>query len=379
MHNDDMAPSLSPEAAAKAAGREAGMRKGRGDGYRIGMMQGGLAAIPPIELPRRALRVIYVTAGIGVPYPALDAAVIEALRANVSDTVVASPSDDVAALATRERPDLVLALNGTVFPAGQVEQLRRQGIRTAIWFTDDPYYTDWTSAIATRYDYVFTLELSCVAYYASLGCTRVCYLPFGAEPSLFHPRHVGQEYQSDICFIGTGFWNRIDLIDRLMPHLRGRKVVIAGWWWDRLKHFKELEGSIRLGDWMSPEETASYYNGAKVVINLHRSIDDDTINANQIKLPAHSPNPRTFEIAACGTLQLSDQRHDLGNWYRADEEIAIFASFEELAVKLEHYLSDEEARRRVALRGLLRTRRDHTYDTRLRALLEHVFPGGGGI
>lgn len=364
----------SSSQAAAAAGREAGLSKGRSDGYRIGLMQGGLAGVPAAPPPRLAVRVLYVTAGIDVPYPALDAAVIEALRAVALETLVASPSEDVAALAARERPDLALVLNGVVLPPEQVAQLRRLGIRTAVWFTDDPYYLDWTSEIAPRYDYVFTLEQGCVSYYESLGCANVKYLPFAAAPGLFHPRHVGEEHRSDICFIGTGFWNRIELIDRLVPHLRGRKVVIAGWWWDRLKHFKELESSIRLGEWMSPEETASYYNGAKVVINLHRSVDDDTINSNRVKLSALSPNPRTFEIAACGALQLVDHRQDLGNWYKPDEEIALFGSFEELTGKLDYYLSNEEARRMVALRGLLRTRRQHTYEARLGALLGYVFP-----
>ena len=376
MHiNDTVSPESQTIPEAAAAGREAGFRRGHEEGYRIGMLQGGLAGIELPLLPVKAVHVLYVTAGIGVPYPALDAAVIEALRSRAAKVTVASPSDDVAQTAAKQRPDLVLVLNGVVFPAEQVEQLRKLGIRTAVWFTDDPYYTDWTSAIGPRYDYIFTLEQSCVAFYESLGCRQVYYLPFAAAPALFHPRQVAQQYQSDICFIGTGFWNRIDLIDRLAPYLQKRKVVIAGWWWDRLKHYNQLSDSIRLGDWMTPEETASYYNGAKIVINLHRSVDDDTINANRTKLPAASPNPRTFEISACGTLQLADVRTDLGNWYKADEEIALFSSYEELTAKLEHYLTHEEERRKIALRGLLRTRRHHTYDWRLHTLLEHVFPG----
>ncbi|MFS0723245.1 glycosyltransferase [Paenibacillus sp. 1P07SE] len=380
MHINETAGPGSPSIAeAAAAGKDAGFRKGREDGYRFGQLQGGLAGIVSPSLPVRDIHVVYVTAGIGVPYPALDAAVIDALRGLARKVTVASPSDDVAGLAGKQRPDLVVVLNGVVFPAEQVEKLRNHGIRTAVWFTDDPYYTDWTSAIGPRYDYIFTLEHSCVAYYESLGCRQVHYLPFAAAPSLFHPKHVPQSYQSDICFIGTGFWNRIDLIDRLTPYLKHRKVVIAGWWWDRLKHYDQLSGSIRLGDWMTPEDTASYYNGAKIVINLHRSVDDDTINANRIKLPASSPNPRTFEIAACGALQLTDLRADLGNWYKVDEEIAHFSSFEELTAKLDYYLTHDEERRRLALRGLLRTRSHHTYEQRLHTLLERIFPGGAPI
>ena len=351
-----------------------GFRQGRSDGYRVGFCDAFVRELPWNE-PIRDLHILYVTAGIGVPYPALDQAVIEALSELVRETTVATPSEDVVAIARRVQPDCVLVLNGMVIPADQVAQLRQDGFRTAIWFTDDPYYTNLTISIAPRYDYVFTLELNCLPFYRQLGCRQVHYLPFAVNPKAFHPKHVPTSYQTDICFIGTAFWNRVALIDRLAPILRDKKAIISGWWWDRLRHYPQLANKIKLGDWMTPEDTASYYNGAKIVINLHRSYDDDTINANgNHKIEALSVNPRTYEISGCATLQLSDIRQDLENSYTPGEELDTYRSYEELADKIDYYLRNEDERRRIALNGFARTRREHTYRRRLSEMLGIIFP-----
>lgn len=354
-------------------GRTAGYAQGWKYGFHIGQCESVLLQKKAADIPLNLRKVMYVCAGIDVPYPALDQAIIEGLGQIVTEVIVTSPLDDVVKLAQEQKPDVAIVLNGVVFPEHQVRALREEGVITAVWFTDDPYYTDWTKDIAPRYDYVFTLELSCVTFYKSLGCTNVHYLPFAANPAVFLPKRVQSNYHSDICFIGTGFWNRIKIIDEIADYLIDKKVVISGWWWDRLGQYKKLAQHIRLGEWMSAEETASYYNGAKIVINLHRDSDDPTINFNSHHLPAYSLNPRTFEIAGCGTLQLTDLRQELAHFYKPDYEIATFANAADLIAQLDYYLHHEEEREEIALRALTRTHEEHTYVRRLTQMLLNIF------
>lgn len=356
----------------REAGRRAGYEKGWQQGYHLGQCEAVLERQIPQSIPIADKTVIYVTAGIEVPYPAIDEAIIAALRSLVAHVVVASPADDVATLAQTIQPDLVLALNGVVFPEEQLQALRSAAIKTAVWFTDDPYYTDWTTHIALRYDFVFTLELSCVPFYESLGCTHVFYVPFAADTRVFRPKQVEHRYQSDICFIGTAFWNRVEMFDALASYLTRHKTVIIGWWWDRLRHYNQLAPHIQLGTWLSAEETASYYNGAKIVINLHRASDDQTINFNEAGLPAYSPNPRTFEIASCGAFQLTDERRELHHHFVPGEEIVTYSDYASLPELLDYYLKNEEERRRIAVNGLTRAHRDHAYEQRLTMILHTI-------
>lgn len=117
------------------------------------------------------------------------------------------------------------------------------------------------------------------------------------------------------------------------------------------------------------------YCASQIVINLHRSPDDESYNLNSRKIPALSVNPRTFEIAACGAFQLSDERADLSSLYAPGEEMITYSSPEDFLAKVEYYLRNPEQRSEIALRAMQRTLRDHTYEARLQKMFEIVFPG----
>ncbi|RAP78626.1 spore maturation protein [Paenibacillus montanisoli] len=316
----------------------------------------------------RNVRVLYIPQG----FDAIDQGIIEALRQTVREVYVAE-ARNMAEQASIVRPDWLFVLNGLhVFPEdhlAQVEAVRAMGIRTAIWFADDPYFTSETVHIAPHYDVVLTHELSTVELYRGLGCPEVIYMPLAVDPNRFRPIKVGTEHRSDICFIGQAFWNRVELFDAIAPYLKGRKVFIAGGLWERLRSYKRLRKFIRKG-WLPVDESIRYYNGAKIVINLHRITEQGKDNKNDLNLPGLSINPRMYEIAACGTLQLTDVREDLQHHYVPGVELETFGSPEELVSKLDYYLRHEELRRQIALRGLRRTLQEHTFVRRLQLVAE---------
>ncbi|MBO9606982.1 MAG: glycosyltransferase [Paenibacillaceae bacterium] len=384
-------PALSPAAVlavkaaradAEARGRAAGFDAGLKHGIHYGMSQTVVERYRTVPgAPRHNVRVLYVTSGKGFPYLPIDEALIASLQEGVADFAAIPPDANVTAAAKKFRPDLMLVLEGMQLPAEQTKAVRQRGVRTAVWFTDDPYYTDITAGIAPQYDFVFTLEMNCVPFYTAIGCNQVHYMPLAANTSVFQPQRLAPAYRRDVSFIGSAYWNRVAFFDSIAPALAGKHAMLSGLWWDRLKHYSRLAGKIGLNHWMTPEETAKYYFGSGVVINLHRAHDDDSYNHNSRKIPALSINPRTFEIAASGAFQLTDERLDLRNMYEIGREIVTYASPNEFLEKMEYYLQHEEERRDIALRGLARTLRDHTYRRRIDALLDIVFgipmEGGG--
>jgi len=354
-------------------GYELRRQAGAALGWKHGYWQGRCEAIVQLSsmpVARRPLHVMYVSSGKSYPYSPIDEGIYMTLQQLTERVTVVSPRDDVAAIAAAERPDLVIALDGMAFPSHQVIQLRTQGTRTAVWFTDDPYYTDVTSTLAPLYDLVFTLERNCVPYYEQLGCRHVHYMPLGVYPGYYRPRNPRLSLRGDICFIGTAYWNRVALFQELLPRLASRSLRLSGLWWDRLADFDKWRDRIELGKWMPPLETAEYYNAHRIVLNVHRAHDDETFNQNSAGITAASPNPRTFEISACGTLQIVDYRDDIVQFYQPEAEIVTYQNPGELAEKLDYYLSHEEEREAIALRALQRTMRDHTYANRLSQILD---------
>lgn len=362
----------TPAEEEKLRGRLTGFKVGYDEGY----LRGRLAILdgrPEQPLPVRKIHVMYVASGKGYPYSPLDDAVLYALQKLTVQVTVTDVRQDLIELATAQCPDLMLVLDGLDLPLEQLSVLRSRGIKTAIWLTDDPYYTDFTMKIVTHYDYVFTLERNCVEIYRGLGCTEVHYLPFAAHREHYRPTTGRSPVCRDISFIGSAYWNRIEFFRNIMPELMSYNTVINGIWWDRLPEAPLYGERIEIGKWMSPQETATTYSGSKIVINLHRSHVDEDANNNALVIPAASPNPRTFEIAASGTLQLSDARDDMGSFYKIGEEIDTFSSPLELMEKVHYYLTHEEERREMALRAFERTLKDHTYTKRLNQLLNVIY------
>ncbi|WP_225446172.1 CgeB family protein [Paenibacillus rhizovicinus] len=351
---------------AKAAA--AGFASGYENGLRDGACEYLYRLMQPAAPTKRDCCVLYIPQG----FEGIDQGVIEALRLIVREVYVADAAR-MAEQAALIRPDWVLVLNGLhVFPANHLEQVdavRSLGIRTAIWFADDPYVTADTMYIAPRYDVVLTHELSTIQMYRERGCANVIYMPLAVDHNRFKPKKVEERYRSDVCFIGQAFWNRVEMFDALAPFLNTRKVFIAGGLWERMKNFKTLQRFVRQG-WLPVDDSINYYNGARIVINLHRTTEVGKDNKNVLNLPGRSINPRTYEISACGTLQLTDCREDLTQYYTPGSDIETYADAAELKAKLEYYLGHENERRSIALRGLKRTLAEHTYVHRLQQIAE---------
>lgn len=355
---------------------------GRADGYRVGWEHGHwygqcesvISSIQPVAAVW-PVHVLFVETGKGFPYSPLDEAVRITLSAFVQQLTVVTAHEPVAELASVLRPDIVLVLDGLQFDINQVITIRELGIRTAIWLTDDPYYTDITSTLVPHYDEIFTLERNSVAYYQQLGCPRVHYLPFCVMPTQYRPVNPERSSRKEISFVGSAYLNRVEYFNEAAPYLATKNTLISGIWWDRLDQYELLASKIKLDNWMGPEETALTYNASKIVINMHRAHDDKIFNSNNTGIPAASPNPRTFEICACAVMQLTDEREDLASFYTPGLEIVTYSSPQDMIEKLDYYLHHEQERKEIAMRGMYRTYREHTYANRIHTMLSLLFPG----
>lgn len=358
--------------------RQAGYAAGYGGGYSVGYHAGRCSmvherlTVPAAQIVPYDKTVMYVSQGTP-GFRTIDRGIMNALGKLAREAICVTSGDPVALLAELHRPDLVLVLNG-IFSIGtdQIDRIRAMGIPTAVWVADDPYFSDQTRVMATHYDVVFTHEISCVRMYEEAGCRSVHYLPFAADPDLFRPTHP-PAMQTDLLFIGMAFPNRLAFFNRLLPWLTRRNVLIAGGGWQHLAGYDRLKDRIWLTG-IDPLSTPLFYSGARIVINLHRS-DQETGNSE--RFPGLSVNPRTFEIGACGTLQLVDERAELSRHYTPGQDLETFSSPEELAKKADYFLSREDARRDRAVTGLKKTLRHHTYVHRLSRMFQLLSQPGG--
>lgn len=266
------------------------------------------------------------------------------------------------------RPDIILVFKGFRFPHSLVQRIRRQGYRIGIWLVDDPYRLKTHRTLVAPYSFVLTQEASCVPFYRKIGKPSL-HMPLAVDTEKYVPLDaLPKKYYSDICFIGSGFPARIHTFDRLAPYLKKKRFWIIGQWWNRLKSYPVLKHGI-INQPIPPSEVIKYYNGAKIVLNIHRTHNDR--GENYLNLPAITPNNRTFEIAACGAFQLASARQNMHQYYPPDELIT-FNGWKDLQMKLDYYLRYPHERERIAKRALERTRAHHTYTVRLTNLIHKL-------
>lgn len=266
------------------------------------------------------------------------------------------------------RPDVMLVIHGTHTPRAAVEYARNSGVTTVLWLVEDPYEIDHhRGRMIELYHYIFTNERQAVTQYEH---SQVYYLPWCCNPRVHRRVESPLEYQSDICFIGMGFPNRLKVMNELaerLPKLRYRLIGDWSQWGNVHPILLDAVQPTLANFW----EIQRYYNGAKININIHRDPVDPP-SGNDLGVEATSPNDRVFSLAGCGAFQMvDDSRPDLWDCFAKDTEIVGFGSIPELAEKIHFYLRNIK-RQTIADNAQKRAYRDHTYNRRLETIFRTI-------
>lgn len=119
------------------------------------------------------------------------------------------------------------------------------------------------------------------------------------------------------------------------------------------------------------------------LINLHGAVDyinemPFIFNASKINLNMTIPNIssgislRVWDILSCRGFLMTDFRPELLNFFKPDEDIAIYESSEELIDKTAFYLEHDKLRDKCIKNAYTKIVNHHTCDIRINSLLEIV-------
>ncbi|MDR1946575.1 MAG: glycosyltransferase [Desulfovibrio sp.] len=282
-------------------------------------------------------------------------------------------SQCVTAKAEAFAPDLVLCPAQAPLDIASLKQLRRAGIRTAMWFVEDFRLFTYWRAFAPYYDLFAVIQKEpFFSELAALGMDNILYLPLAALPSLHRPlapdARGEKEFGAELSFVGAGYPNR----RKAFAGLRDLGLKIWGTEWEGDPDIAPM--LQKNGERIDSEDCVRIFNAASINLNLHSSIrpDPPVVQGDFI-------NPRTFEIAACGAFQLTDRRGLLPELF-SPEEIVTFSDLDELREKILYFKARPEERAAFAARARQRALAEHTYAARMKSLLEFAaerLPGFG--
>ena len=81
---------------------------------------------------------------------------------------------------------------------------------------------------------------------------------------------------------------------------------------------------------------------------------------------------RAFDIMGCGGFLLSNFQSDFLDLFEPDEDFVYYESYEDLMEKVRYYVTHDDTRERIARNGYEKVKELHTYDHRVKEILDVI-------
>lgn len=246
--------------------------------------------------------------------------------------------------ALRHDVDVVLVVSAMFLHPDVFILMKRAGLRVCVLFTESPYDTQMELRVASLIDGCWTNERTSVSDFRQ-ACKRVGYLPHGWHPERHKagPRLEDQQFTAhDVVFVGTAFPERVEWFKAV--DWAGIDLGLYGNW-TALPSRSSLRKFVRSSEPINNKMTAALYRRAKIGINLYRSSMGWGRFAPRINT-AESLNPRAYELAACGSFHLSEDRAEVREVF--GDCVPTFKTPQEASALIRSWLADESGRYRMA-------------------------------
>jgi len=211
------------------------------------------------------------------------------------------------------------------------------------------------------YDHMFASKRYNLAELLAAGASSVSFLPCGYDPLIHHPVKAEGVARYDVVFVGTYEATRAAMLEALVSRLdQSYTVKVFGNGWQKVSRRSPLRKVIARRPLLYPERGAVLCS-SKIHLNFLRRANRDTFT------------DRSFELPATGCFMLAERSDEHLALFREGADAEFFTGVDELVAKVEHYLTDAEARKRIAISGFRRVvSGGHTYRDRFSEIVARL-------
>ena len=263
---------------------------------------------------------------------------------------------DLISRAKAFAPQLVLVSMGNLSPQTVDELKAACDAKVVCWYTDAIANLYRHYLVAAPYDAVFLKDPWAVRSLQAKLDIPFYYLPEACNPSWHRTvestEQEQQKYRCDVAGIGSLHYFRAKMLEQFVGYdLKIWGANNPGWIETSVKPKYQNRSVAEL-------EKAKALRSAKVVVNPTNFLEVEGVNCS------------LFEIAGCGAFQITESKPSLPQLFDEGTEIVTYRTRRELKEKVDYYLAHEQERQEIADRAQRRAHREHTYELRLKKMLE---------
>lgn len=159
------------------------------------------------------------------------------------------------------------------------------------------------------------------------------------------------DINDEILFVGVTRGVFRDIVKDVLKTKHNVSVYGIGW-------EKFIDEKYIKKQFIPNKELHKYYSSCKILLNDHW--EDMKIK--------DFPSNRLFDALACGAFVISDKISSADTLFEGS--VITYDSIDDLDKKLEYYLSNDDARKKIAKRGQEIVLKNHTFDNRVNTILE---------
>jgi spore maturation protein CgeB len=256
------------------------------------------------------------------------------------------------------KPDFILVTIGSL-PPETVESLRKLGHGPVVcWYTDP--MANWTRQylLAAPWDAIFLKEPWAVRLLRDQLDQPAFYLPEAMNP-MWHRRCEGQEhgrtkYRCDLLAQGTLHYYRARMLEPFIEY--DLKI-----WGSNAPAWLSSKSRQRYtGEFIGETTKSCAFSSAKIALNILSHQEIEGVNCS------------LFEYAGCGLFQITQWKPTLEELFKPEKEVVTYRNRTELKEKVDFYSGRPDLRAEISDRAYCRAHAEHTYQVRLRNLINTI-------
>lgn len=215
----------------------------------------------------------------------------EVVKAMTKQEAMTAASQHILAACEEFAPDVVFVVHGANVDPKVLAKIRR---RKVLVLTECPYEDETQAgfALIAEPDLILLNDPTHQAVFDQIAPSF--YVPHAYDPDVHHP---GGSVTRDCCFVGTGFHNRVQWLERV--DWAGIDFVLAGEW-GLLEPGHPLHRFLLHPDdpreCLDNPQTADLYRSTAAGFNVYRYEQQGEMS----KAEGWAVNPREVEMLACG-------------------------------------------------------------------------------